>query len=230
MTIVPYVGTTSGADANGTSSTAAPPAASPASDVGDAGRRWPEPTVRQPNSRRTPMRSHAPAARAGHGGARRRAQRLQGPPGILHAARQWPDAVQGRAERDHPGERDLAPRRLQAHQAARGRRDADRPARVRPDGDVAHAGGHRHGRSPARAARRMRAVAGMAHRPESRVLAGGPHRELVHVGAAEEHDAVPAQVATAGASVVATAVIEREPAVVTQPRWSSRSLSETGTP
>ena len=58
---------------------------------------------------------------------------------------------------------------------------ADGAAGVRPDGVPAGAGGHRRRGTAGGAAGNPLPVPGVAHRPQERGLAGGPHGELVHV-------------------------------------------------
>ena len=104
------------------------------------------------------------------------------------------------------GERDDAPARatpvsrLHPDQPAKRRRLPDRSAGVRAGRSHRQPGRHRRGRSARRSARHQHGglvltpLPRVLHRPVMRGHVGRTHRELVHVGLAEEHRAVAQQV------------------------------------
>src|SRR5690606_17256728 len=84
---------------------------------------------------------------------------------------------------------------------------ADGAAGVGADGQRGLVRGQRRRRAAAGAAGDARGVPRIAGRPVGGVLGGGPHRELVHVGLAEDRDARGAQLAGQGG------VVGRHPAL-----------------
>src|SRR5207237_1860367 len=80
-------------------------------------------------------------------------------------------------------ERDPSIGRLVTEDAGERRRDADRPAAVRPDRERGQTRGDRGGRAAARAARRLLAVPGIAGGAEDEVMrrADPPERRLVRL-------------------------------------------------
>ena len=100
---------------------------------------------------------------------------------------------------------DAPPGRLQAHQPAQRRRDADGAAAVAAARHRHHAGRHRRGRSARRAPGAMFGVPGVAGRPVGQRLGGGHQAQLGRVRATDEHEPGLAQpnhlVAVAGVRV-----------------------------
>ena len=149
-------------------------------------RRAPRPSERvqpRPDRRRRPRRARRarPRARAVWTGAAGRAPSSSPcrPPTSL---RHRPGGVEGRGERPAALHGDEAVRRLEADDAAAGRRDPDRPCGVGAERGVAEARGESRGRASARSARvavRRERVADVA---EVLVLGGDPVGELVQVG------------------------------------------------
>ena len=101
--------------------------------------------------------------------------------------------VERRGERDEAVARDRAVRRLDPDGARDGRRLADRPARVRADGERGLERGEGCRRAAAGAARDALEVPRVARGAVRGVLGGRAHGELVHVGLAEDDDVGGAQ-------------------------------------
>ena len=79
--------------------------------------------------------------------------------------------------------------RLEAHDAAAGRGNADGSRRVRSHRHGHDSGGHRRGRAAARAARNASGRHGIHHAAEMRVVAGDAVGELMQVGEAHDESA-----------------------------------------
>ncbi len=109
--------------------------------------------------------------------------------GVEHRARARAGLVERGGERDEPVARDRAVRRLHADGAGDGRGLADRAAGVGADRQRRLEGGDGRGRAAARAAGDALEVPRVVRGAVGRVLGRGAHRELVHVGLAEDHDA-----------------------------------------
>ena len=118
-----------------------------------------------------------------------RQHRVVEQPRIGHRRGERPDVIELAAERHDARRGDVAPLGLQSDDAAGGGGNANRSAGIGADGAERHAGRDRDRRSAARSARRSRRIVRIAHRAESRVLAGRAERELVEVGLADEHRA-----------------------------------------
>ena len=99
-------------------------------------------------------------------------------PGLVEAGGQGDQAVAGGA----------AVRRLDPDRAGDRGRLADRAAGVGADGQRRLEGGQRRGRAAAGAARDPVEVPRVVGRSVRGVLGRGAHRELVHVGLAQDHD------------------------------------------
>ena len=127
--------------------------------------------------------------------------RLEQGGGVAHVAGERAHLVEGGGEGDQAVAADQPVGRLDADDAAQGRRLADRAAGVGADPERGLTGGHGRGRPAAGAARHPGRVPGVAGRPEPGVLGGGAHGELVHVGLAEDHDPGVAQPADHGGVV-----------------------------
>ena len=113
--------------------------------------------------------------------------------GVEHGPAERPRRVQGRRERDDPVPGVAAVGRLHADDPAHRGRLADRAAGVRAERERRLVGGDRGGRAAGGAAGHLRQVPRVVDRPEPGVLRGGAHRELVHVGLADEDRARIAQ-------------------------------------
>ena len=109
--------------------------------------------------------------------------------GVADVAGQRPALVERGGEGDHPVARDRAVGGLQPDDAAERRGLADRAAGVGADRPGRQAAGDDRRRAAGGAARHPAAVPGVEHRPVGRVLVRGAHRELVHVGLAEDRRA-----------------------------------------
>ena len=106
--------------------------------------------------------------------------------GVGDVAGQWPALVERGGEGDHAVARDRPVGRLQPDDPAERRRLADRAARVGADRPRGQAAGDRRGRAAGGAAGYAIAVPRVSHRPVGGVLVRGAHRELVHVGLAQQ--------------------------------------------
>ena len=131
--------------------------------------------------------------------------------GVGDVAGQRPALVQRRGEGDHPVARDRPVGRLQADDPAERRRLADRAAGVGADRPRREAPGDGGRRAARRAARHAGAVPRVEHRAVGRVLVRRAHRELVHVGLAEQPGAGLVQAAHGGRRV-------RRPVALEDPR------------
>ena len=108
---------------------------------------------------------------------------------VLGRLREHARLVEARCEGDHPVARDAPVGRLEAGESREGARLADRAAGVGAGRDRRDARGDR-GRGAARgAARHHRRVPRVLHRAVEARLVRRAHRELVHVGLAEQHHA-----------------------------------------
>ena len=117
------------------------------------------------------------------------ADRLVQQRGVEHRAGHRAGLVQARGERDQAVPRDRAVGGLVADQPGERRGLADRAAGVGADGPGREAAGDRRGRAARGAAGDPVGVPGVAGDAVGGVLRGGAHRELVHVGLAEQHRA-----------------------------------------
>ena len=108
---------------------------------------------------------------------------------VLGARRERTALVERRGERDHAVARDAAVGRAQPAHAGEGRGLPDRPARVGAGRRGREARRHRGRGSAGASARHGALVPRVLHRAEIRVLVRRAHRELVHVGLAEDHRA-----------------------------------------
>ena len=124
---------------------------------------------------------------------------------------QRPALIERGGEGDHPEARDRAVGRLQPDDPAQRRGLADRAAGVGADRPWRQAPGDRRGRAAGGAARNPPAVPRVAHRPVGGVLVRRPHRELVHVGLAEQPRAGVGEPANRGRRV-------RRPVALEDPR------------
>ena len=113
-------------------------------------------------------------------------QRRQQQRRVGDVAGQRPALVQRGGEGDHPVARDRAVGRLQADDAAERGRLADRAAGVGAERAGGEAAGDRRRRAAGGAAGDAAAVPGVEDRPVGGVLVRAAHRELVHVGLAED--------------------------------------------
>ena len=137
-----------------------------------------QPPQPDPRNRRRPQRAQRDARQHAVNGR-----------GVSHRARDRPDVIERRAQGHDAVDGHLAEPGLQPHQAARGRRNPDRAARVGADGAQRHAGHHGGGRSAARAPGGPRRVERVADGAKCRVFARRAQRELVQVGLADQHGA-----------------------------------------
>ena len=108
---------------------------------------------------------------------------------VLGRARDRPGLVEARGERDHAVTRYATVGRLEPDRIGHGRGLANRTAGVRGRRRRRKSCRHRRRRPAGRAARRPLEVPGISDRAVIAGLVGRPHRELVHVGFAEHHDA-----------------------------------------
>ena len=113
--------------------------------------------------------------------------------GVEHRARARAALVQGRRAGDQPVARHRAVGRFDADGRGQRRRLADRPAGVGADGQRRLERRQRRGAAAARAAGHPVGVPRVAGRAVGGVLGRAAHRELVHVGLAEDRDAGGAQ-------------------------------------
>ena len=124
--------------------------------------------------------------------------------------------------------------RLPADETAERGRNAGRAAGVGADGDLAHAVRHRHRAARGRAAGHARAVERIARRAEMRIGADAGEREFAHVGLGDDHRAGRAQALAPPAHRLRrrrpSSASTREPARVTSPATSKRSLMLTMAP
>ena len=97
------------------------------------------------------------------------------------------DLIEARCEGHEATSADPAVGGLQAGDPAESGRLSDRATGIRADRDGGHVGCHAGRRAAARAARRPREVPRIVDGTERRVFVRAPHRELVHVGLADEH-------------------------------------------
>ena len=109
--------------------------------------------------------------------------------GVEHRPAERSRGVQGRRERDDPVPGVAAVGRLGADDPAHRGRLADRAAGVGPERERRLVGGDGGGRAARGAAGHLGQVPRVVRRPEPGVLGGGAHRELVHVGLADEDGA-----------------------------------------
>ncbi len=109
------------------------------------------------------------------------------------AAGERPALVERGGERDHAKARHRAIGRPEPAGAGKGRRLADRAARVRARRGRNQPGRDRRGGAPRASARHAGPVPGIFHRAEEAVLVRRAHRELVHVGLAGDHRARPVE-------------------------------------
>ena len=115
--------------------------------------------------------------------------RAQDRRGVGHAARHRPDVVQRLAQGKHAVAADFSVRRLDADDAAAGRRKPDRAAGVRPQRPETQRRRGRDARAARRRARPMRRTPRVDGRLDGRVIAG--QRELRHRELAEQNGARP---------------------------------------
>ena len=132
-----------------------------------------------------------------------------------------PGLVEGVGQRDEPVARHPAVRRLHPDRAGDGARLADRAAGVGADGQRRLVRRHGRGRAAAGAAGDAVEVPRVARRPVGRVLGGGAHRELVHVGLAQDRQARRAEARDDGG------VVRRDPALE-DPRAARRGQALGG--
>ena len=109
--------------------------------------------------------------------------------GVEHRAGARPGLVERGRQRDEAIAGDGAVRRLHSDGARDGCGLADRTAGVRADGKRCLEGRHRGCRATARTPGDALEVPRVVGGAVGRVLGGGAHGELVHVGLAEDHDA-----------------------------------------
>ena len=112
---------------------------------------------------------------------------------VAGVAGERPDLVERAGERDDAVAADPAVGRLHPDDPAQRRRLADRAAGVGADRERRVEGRHRRRRAAAAAARHAVERPRVGRRAVGRVLGGRAHRELVHVGLAEDHRARLAQ-------------------------------------
>ena len=117
---------------------------------------------------------------------------------VGNGLRERTDVVERSRQRHDAVARHFAERRLEADDAARSRRDANRSSGIGPDRGERHAGSDARSRSAARSAGRAEWIERVAHRTERRVLARGAEGELVQVGFADNDGARLAQVRDRG--------------------------------
>ncbi len=108
--------------------------------------------------------------------------------GVEDGARDRAGLVERVGHRDQPVARDPAVGRLGPDRAGHRPRLADRATGVGADRERRHEGGDRRGGAAAGAAGDAVEVPRVAGRAVGRVLGGGAHRELVHVGLAEDRE------------------------------------------
>ena len=172
--------------------------------------------ARRPRRRRSPARAAPCRDQAGHVAGHRA------------------DGVEARRQRPHPVERDAAPGRLEAGDAATGGGDTDRAAGVAAVGHVGLARGDGDRRSARRPAGDAGGIERVHRRAVPRVDAGHPEGQLVQVGAPD--DPGPGRPGSgqaggvAGPPVPARSATARQPAVVGSPSMSMRSLTARRTP
>ena len=107
--------------------------------------------------------------------------------GVARIAPERPDLVQGAGEGHDPVPAHAPVGRLHPHDPAHRGRLADRPAGVGADRQGRLVRGHGRRRATGGPARDAVQVPRVGRRPERGVLRGGAHRELVHVGLAQDH-------------------------------------------
>ena len=113
--------------------------------------------------------------------------------GVAGVAGERPDLVERRGEGHDPVAADPAVGRLHPDDAGQRRRLADRAAGVGADAQRHVEGRHRRRRAAAAATGDSIEIPGIGRRPVGRVLGRRAHRELVHVGLAQDHRADVAQ-------------------------------------
>ena len=113
--------------------------------------------------------------------------RAQQPRRILGRAREHPGLIQARGKRDHPVARYAPVGRLEPGEVGERRRLADRSPGVGAARRRRKPRADRDGRAPRGSARHACRVPGVAHRAVETRLVRRAHRELVHVGLAQQH-------------------------------------------
>src|SRR3989442_521731 len=155
--------------------------------------------------------------------------RLEQQRGVRHRRRQRPDVVHRPRQRHHPGPAHAAVRRLEPDHAAAGRGQPDRAAGVAADRTGDEPRGHRRCRATRRAARGVAGLPRVLHVAVVRVVAERAHRELRHVGLAEQDRAGRGQPRRRRARHVAAEVVARARATRgRQPRDHAQVLVSHG--